>query len=256
MKGKLLFILAACLSLTACSKVIEKKVPELKKDTINIEFGDPLKLKNEDLLDTEDASIYDTIKVDTSTVAMQEGESYPAVGEYEVPLSFEVNGETQNKTLMINVQDTTPPTFTITTDVVELGLKGGSHNFYADFEAQDLSNLKLRFKTNDVRFDKTGEYKAQAVATDIYDNESVYDFTVRVGTTVDSGANSQSSGSTTTTNNSTTTNNNTYYYDWSQDYSAYDTPATDTEGNEIYSAPVMGDQSYTDPSLYYTDPYQ
>lgn len=180
--GMILLCMIGC---TQPSKPEEKiTIPELKKDTFIIEYGQPIRLDKQDVLDTTEQEILDTVKVNLSSVKNEKDKKYPAVGEYKVKISFEIADKKHEREVKVEVKDTEAPQFTKSKKRVEIDQDDTAYDFNKDFKIRDLSDHTISFETDEVKFKIPGEYEARAVAQDRYGNKKTKTFTVVIKNTL------------------------------------------------------------------------
>ncbi len=176
-KGVKVIMTASMFCLFGC-QAQETEVPSLRNDKIVLEYGERMDLNKKYILDTEDTSIIQSIKLDTSAIDMEEDGNYPQIGEYLVPVTFQVNGESYEEALDVEIEDTTGPLFTRYAKVIDLNQNADTHDFTEDFEASDLSEVNVYFQTYEIQFDTPGQYEAEAVAEDVNGNTTRKTFKV------------------------------------------------------------------------------
>ncbi len=156
----------------------QPKTIALKDDTLTFEYGEPVEIDTEYLLDTTDQDIIDSIEVDTSTIKNEKGKDYPAIGKYAADVSYTTSTGTQTTTIMVVVEDTVKPEFVRSVDEVTLAFGDSTHDFNEDFGVSDFSKVTLEFDVSKVNFEKAGTYKATAKAKDAQGNAANKTFTV------------------------------------------------------------------------------
>ena len=212
MKKKLQIILAVGLMasfLTGCSN---KDKLELKAESLDIEYGENISDDPANYLTNEDEDFLKGVQVEINA-ENEEEKNYPAIGEYEVNLTYEDQTEKVN----VKVKDTTAPVFKDFSETLEFnkGQKPSADDYITLFSVDDLSSVVLTIDDSQVDFDKVGEYNATVTATDSSGNATTLDIKIRV---VENGAanhevsasentsvKTATSGSNKTTSNSSTT---------------------------------------------------
>ncbi len=152
----------------------------LKEEILKFEYGEVINFGNEEILDTSDSGILDTLVIDLSNVELEENKNYPKVGEYKVIIRYKNFFMTRSNNFTIIVSDTIEPKFIEYIENIKVLINDQEHDFKQHFVAEDLSEFELKIDTGSVDFEKEGKYDAKVIATDIYGNKTVYDFHVFV----------------------------------------------------------------------------
>ncbi len=215
---------------------------ELQDESYDIEYGKQVDIDTEYLLDTDDQDVIDSIEVDTSSIKNESGKDYPAIGKYNVEVTYKVDGKEQSQTLTVLVEDTTKPEFTTSTDEVVLTQGDSSHDFNEDFAVSDLSDTTLEFDLSKVDFDTAGTYTATAKASDAQGNKANKTFTVTIEA-------SEETTEDTTTSSDTSTE---YYYDNTTNYST--DSSTQTYDEQYYIDQGYSTYTAEDGTIYYYAP--
>lgn len=150
----------------------------LKSDVLTVEYGDKIAFKNEEILETTNPEILDSLIIDQSKIDFEEEKDYPQVGKYNLVVTYTELFLTQSKNLTLVVADTIAPTFVDAPESIKIQTNEKEHNFTTYFEAGDLSEFELTIDTDLVDFEKEGIYDAQAIATDIHKNQAIHNFKI------------------------------------------------------------------------------
>lgn len=263
--------------------------PSVQNSTVKSEYGEAIKITAKDVFGDEKVNNF---KVDTSSVSNQEGKDYPAIGTYNVKVTYNTATGTGTDSIKVLVRDTKGPTFKTAPKKIYVDLGQSDYDFSEDFEAKDLSGATLSFDTSKVDFDTDGTYDATVTATDKHDNSTEQSFKVIVGTgesqedltedqeetTTKKSKKSKSDSEEETTEESTSTttqDNGTTYYQptyttpsytpWVLDstggyYDDYGNYYPGTTNNQTYnnydsSSNYNYDQSYNNNQTYYDNSY-
>ena len=182
MKKKIIIISILILSIIATLGYMFLSSDDIKltKKEYTFEYGKEINLNKENLLKTKDEKVINSIDLDLSEIDLEENQTYPKVGEYLVDISFENFFIEKEKEIKVKVVDSAKPEITSKKD--QFIIKEGSedYDFKSSFTVEDLSETTLTIHTKEVNFEKAGTYQAQAKATDIHNNKSVFDFKVIV----------------------------------------------------------------------------
>lgn len=171
--------------IVAIIMILNQKNLVLKSEEIQVEFGETISLNPEDYLDTEkvDKDILDKVNISTNAPDRTElpdnsFKECPPVGEYSVMISY--NDEVVEAT--VKVVDTTKPIFA--TYKKEVGVTKDCNpdmdKIIAEFQANDLSEVKITVDDSQVDYSKVGTYKAIVKATDKYNNEATRELTFEI----------------------------------------------------------------------------
>ena len=166
MKKKVISILALFLSvpvLTSCSSQEQDKL-KLKSNELTIEYGSLIDTNVATYLDN-DESMTKEVKVD-GIPDNEMNKDYPAIGEYEISLSY----KDQTEKVKVIVKDTVAPVFNDIKDKYEISLDNQLN--VDDIKAEDLSEVTVTLDDAKVDYKKTGEYKATVIARDTSGNET------------------------------------------------------------------------------------
>ncbi len=142
----------------------------LNRDSLTVEYGDTIgdlyqytnldDKRNEDVTITcDDIDDFDDI-VD--------------VGEYDIHYQYYL----QDKTLHLNVVDTTVPKLTLLDEPEIFESEDFDYKNYV--EVEELSDYEVVLDDSDVNYEKAGSYDAKVTARDIYNNTSTLVFPVTV----------------------------------------------------------------------------
>ena len=228
--GLIIFVVI-CLTVIVISIINKKDLLKLKKESINVEYGQSVSIDLNDYLDLSDLSNKEkkdvlkntkyksNVKNELETITNQDGtisqkdRGFAKIGDYKITLTY------QNEVEIIKVRDTVNPQLS-GPDNIEIiqGTDLTTFDFKSLISATDLSQL------NDVIIDYSaidtnilGEYKVKASVEDVNKNKAEKEFkvTVVVAPLVieqESTTNSQTNTATNkkgSTNNSNRSSNNT-----------------------------------------------
>ena len=198
MKKLIISILALFLivpTLTSCSSQEQVRM-KLKTNELTIEYGS--------LIDTDVATYVDNtedvlneVKID-GIPANEMNKDYPAIGEYEISLTY--NGETEK--VKVIVKDTVAPVFHDINDQYEISL--GKQLNMDDIKAEDLSEVTVTLDDTKVDYKKAGGYKATVIARDTSGNESKKEITIVVKDEEKTESSTSGNKATTSSSNKTT----------------------------------------------------
>lgn len=135
---------------------------KLKKDTVNVEFGQQISTEASDYLKTDvKKEVVKNTKVTYEANPVKD-KKYDQIGEYTVTLKY------KNKTAVVTVkvQDTTKPEFNATAEAGIETIEGVELKWKDLIKATDLSDVKVTFDDKKVKLDKAGEYTLIATAKD------------------------------------------------------------------------------------------
>ena len=162
--------------------VMNAKTLALKSDEIQVEFGENIPLEASYYLDSKKVDKDVMEKVSVSTDAPKTSElpdnsikDCPPVGEYTVILKY--SDETAE--VKVKVADTTKPTFTKYKKEVGVtkDCNPDMERIISEFQANDLSEVKITVDDSQVDYTKVGKYTATVKATDKYNNEATRELT-------------------------------------------------------------------------------
>lgn len=154
------------LTLTGCGS--SSKL-ELKKETFTVEYGEVLSTNAKDyLVKDTDKDVLKKTKVVIKDLKNEKDKDYAKVGEYKA--TAEYNDE--SKPFTIKVADTTAPVFKDLKKEIKVEQNAENVDYVKYFEAEDLSEVKIKVDTKKVDLSKTGEYELKVTATDEYKNKT------------------------------------------------------------------------------------
>lgn len=141
----------------------------LIKENLNFEINSDLKLLSLVSDDNEAKIVSKDATIDTS-----------ALGEQEVTIEYEKDGETAEKTFNIMIVDTTKPEIEVKNETIS-SKKGKKVNLLKDVTVTDNSKEEIK-ATVEGEYDikKVGEYKLKYVAKDSSGNTAEKEFTLKV----------------------------------------------------------------------------
>lgn len=152
----------------------------LKSDVFTFEYGDDVRIKAAEILDTENPKILDSLTIDQSQIKLEENKEYPKVGKYRVNVNYTVFYQNRSQDITVIVSDTTKPAFIEAPEKIVIKATESQPDLTSDFIVEDLSRFKLKFDTSSVIFDQAGTYNAKAFAIDIYGNKAIHNFEIVV----------------------------------------------------------------------------
>lgn len=178
-------IVLVIIVIVAIIMILNQKNLVLKSEEIQIEFGETISLNPEDYLDMTkiDKDILDKVNISTNAPDRTElpdnsFKECPPVGEYSVMISY--NDEVVEAT--VKVVDTTKPTFAKYKKEVGVtkDCNPDMEKIISEFQANDLSEVKITVDDSQVDYSKVGTYKAIVKATDKYNNEATRELTFEI----------------------------------------------------------------------------
>lgn len=137
------------------SRAPEKE--EMQNISISSEYGSKLQI-DPSLIDDKGKKL----NADLSSVSIEEGKDYPAIGTYTIP--FTLDGK-QAGTITLTVADTTPPEFTVFPVSLEQEA-GSAPDLSSLFQASDLSGVTLSCSLDETAWNTPGTYTASIKAAD------------------------------------------------------------------------------------------
>lgn len=210
--------------------------PTVQNATVKSEYGEAIKITAKDVFGDEKVNNF---KVDTSSVSNQDGKEYPAIGTYNVKVTYNTATGTGSDTIKVLVRDTKGPTFKTAPKKIYVDLYDSEYDFSEDFEAEDVSGAKLTFDTEKVDFETDGTYDATVTAKDKHDNTTTKDFKVIVGT---GGTEEEATDEEETTDESSTKKSKK---DDSEEETTEETTTSTTQDTTTYYQPTYTAPSYT-----------
>lgn len=165
--------------------IMNSKNLVLKAEEVQVEFGENISLEASTYLDEEkvdkDIIAKTTVTTDApkqSNLSNNSVKDCPPVGEYTVTLKY--SDETAE--VKVKVVDTTKPKFTKYKDAVGVtkDCNPDMDRIVAEFQANDLSEVKIIVDDSQVDYSKVGKYKATVKATDKYNNEETRELTFEI----------------------------------------------------------------------------
>ena len=165
--------------------IMNSKNLVLKAEEVQVEFGENISLEASTYLDEEkvdkDIIAKTTVTTDApkqSNLSNNSVKDCPPVGEYTVTLKY--SDETAE--VKVKVVDTTKPKFTKYKDAVGVtkDCNPDMDRIVAEFQANDLSEVKIKVDDSQVDYSKVGKYKATVKATDKYNNEETRELTFEI----------------------------------------------------------------------------
>ena len=165
--------------------IMNSKNLVLKAEEVQVEFGENISLEASTYLDEEkvdkDIIAKTTVTTDApkqSNLSNNSVKDCPPVGEYTVTLKY--SDETAE--VKVKVVDTTKPKFTKYKDAVGVtkDCNPDMDRIVAEFQANDLSEVKITVDDSQVDYSKVGKYKATVKATDKYNNEETRELTFEI----------------------------------------------------------------------------
>lgn len=174
MKNKMLCMLLGLLVIFGFG-IFLKSMDPLKQETFVFEYGQPVKVKEEDLFK---GKVPKDWKLEL-TIQNEKGKPYPAVGTYDGQVSFSSFFKKKNKPIQVEVKDTKNPEFSKFSETVIVDPDTSNHDYAKDFIAKDFSDVSLSFDLKKVE-KKEGTYPAKVKAVDAYGNKTVESFEVIV----------------------------------------------------------------------------
>lgn len=165
--------------------IMNSKNLVLKAEEVQVEFGENISLEASTYLDEEkvdkDIIAKTTVTTDApkqSNLSNNSVKDCPPVGEYTVTLKY--SDETAE--VKVKITDTTKPKFTKYKDAVGVtkDCNPDMDRIVAEFQANDLSEVKITVDDSQVDYTKVGKYKAIVKATDKYNNEETRELTFEI----------------------------------------------------------------------------
>lgn len=165
--------------------IMNSKNLVLKAEEVQVEFGENISLEASTYLDEEkvdkDIIAKTTVTTDApkqSNLSNNSVKDCPPVGEYTVTLKY--SDETAE--VKVKVVDTTKPKFTKYKDAVGVtkDCNPDMERIISEFQANDLSEVKITVDDSQVDYSKVGKYKATVKATDKYNNEETRELTFEI----------------------------------------------------------------------------
>ena len=168
---------------------------ELKKNTINLEYGKEFKADFDTLVDTKglnkedkeylkkNLKIKSDIKNDTESVTKEDGTTeekdrgFAKVGDYKVNLTY----KDETKTVKVVVKDTTAPEMTVPENIEILqGTDLTTFDFKSLITITDLAQMELNIDYSTINVNVPMEYIAKANVEDVNGNKTEKEFKVTV----------------------------------------------------------------------------
>lgn len=168
---------------------------QLKKNTINLEYGKEFKADFDTLVDTKglnkedkeylkkNLKIKTDIKNDTESVTKEDGTTeekdrgFAKVGDYKVNLTY----KDETKTVKVVVKDTTAPEITVPENIEILqGTDLSTFDFKSLITATDLAQMELNIDYSTINVNVPMEYIAKANVEDVNGNKNEKEFKVTV----------------------------------------------------------------------------
>ena len=168
---------------------------QLKKNTINLEYGKEFKADFDTLVDTKglnkedkeylkkNLKIKSDIKNDTESVTKEDGTTeekdrgFAKVGDYKVNLTY----KDETKTVKVVVKDTTAPEITVPENIEILqGTDLSTFDFKSLIIATDLAQMELNIDYSTINVNVPMEYIAKANVEDVNGNKNEKEFKVTV----------------------------------------------------------------------------
>lgn len=168
---------------------------QLKKNTINLEYGKEFKADFDTLVDTKglnkedkeylkkNLKIKSDIENDTETVTKEDGTTeekdrgFAKVGDYKVNLTY----KDETKTVKVVVKDTTAPEITVPENIEILqGTDLSTFDFKSLITATDLAQMELNIDYSTINVNVPMEYIAKANVEDVNGNKNEKEFKVTV----------------------------------------------------------------------------
>ena len=168
---------------------------QLKKNTINLEYGKEFKADFDTLVDTrglnkedkdylkKNLKIKSDIENDTETVNKEDGTTeekdrgFAKVGDYKVNLTY----KDETKTVKVVVKDTTAPEITVPENIEILqGTDLSTFDFKSLITATDLAQMELNIDYSTINVNVPMEYIAKANVEDVNGNKNEKEFKVTV----------------------------------------------------------------------------
>lgn len=165
--------------------IMNSKNLVLKAEEVQVEFGENISLEASTYLDEEkvdkDIIAKTTVTTDApkqSNLSNNSVKDCPPVGEYTVTLKY----SDEIAEVKVKVVDTTKPKFTKYKDAVGVtkDCNPDMDRIVAEFQANDLSEVKITVDDSQVDYSKVGKYKATVKATDKYNNEETRELTFEI----------------------------------------------------------------------------
>lgn len=168
---------------------------QLKKNTINLEYGKEFKADFDTLVDTKglnkedkeylkkNLKIKSDIKNDTESVTKEDGTTeekdrgFAKVGDYKVNLTY----KDETKTVKVVVKDTTAPEITVPENIEILqGTDLSTFDFKSLITATDLAQMELNIDYSTINVNVPMEYTVKANVEDVNGNKNEKEFKVTV----------------------------------------------------------------------------
>lgn len=167
-KTLVIFMFVICISslfyLLTKGDIVLKK--EIKRNGIVVEYGDAISFDIEEYISSKTKNeIINEIHINTTSLSLEEGKNYPAVGTYEIRLEY----KKEVKKVKVIVKDTTAPIFKLKEDIL----------FYQGMPLEEQYLVKEVFDLSDYSFSfdlestmETGIHQVNVVCSDSYGNQS------------------------------------------------------------------------------------
>ena len=168
---------------------------QLKKNTINLEYGKEFKADFDTLVDTKglnkedkeylkkNLKIKSDIENDIESVTKEDGTTeekdcgFAKVGDYKVNLTY----KDETKTVKVVVKDTTAPEITVPENIEILqGTDLSTFDFKSLITATDLAQMELNIDYSTINVNVPMEYIAKANVEDVNGNKNEKEFKVTV----------------------------------------------------------------------------
>ena len=180
MKKKKIVIMVLILLIVCCMGILFYLLNSisLKTKKLTFEYGSPIQITANQILDTTDSSILSSFEIEE--IEKEKGKNYPSAGTYDVKVTYK-NGFLKYKNkLQIVVEDTKKPVFTRADKEIYVPLGEKNYAYDKHFKVSDVSDYKLQFQTDEINVSKPGKYSMIVTAVDTSGNKETTTSTVIV----------------------------------------------------------------------------
>lgn len=179
MKKKIIVIVLLILMIVCCiGAIFFLNRISLKTKQLTFAYGKPVQISAEDILDTKDTEVLSSFEIEE--IKNEKGKNYPAVGKYDLEITYKNGFINQKSTIHVLVEDKEKPVFIKADKKIYISLGEKNYAYDKHFEVKDASECKLEFQTDKIDPSKTGTYPLIVTAIDASGNKATLTSTVIV----------------------------------------------------------------------------